>query len=70
MNQITVFFFLFSLYDSTSLLVSKPADELWILESMVTGTRDTLFYSGPGPLDGGKTYVLLLFILMEYQVHS
>jgi hypothetical protein len=43
------------------LSVSKPADlgvggpELWILGSMVIGTRDTMFYPGSGPLDGGKT---------------
>ena len=43
------------------LSVSKPADlgvggpELWILGSMVTGTKDTIFYPGSGPLDGGKT---------------
>ena len=41
--------------------VSKLADlgvggpELWILGSMVTGTKETAFYPGSGPLDGGKT---------------
>ena len=29
--------------------------ELWILGSMVTGTKETMFYPGSGPLDGGKT---------------
>ena len=45
------------------LSVSKPTDlgvggpELWILGSMVTGTKETMsvFYPGSGPLDGGKT---------------
>ena len=41
--------------------VSKPTDlgvgglELWILGSMVIGTKETMFYPGLGPLDGGKT---------------
>jgi hypothetical protein len=43
------------------LSVSKPADlgvggpELWILGSMVTKTKETMFYPGLGPLYGGKT---------------
>lgn len=43
------------------LSVSKLADlgvggpELWILGSMVTGTKEIMFYLGLGPLDGGKT---------------
>ena len=43
------------------LSVSKPADlrvggpELWIVRSMVTGTKETMFYPGSGPLNGGKT---------------
>ena len=48
------------------LSVSKPADlrvggpELWILGSMVTRTKETMFYPGLGPLDGGKTPRLAL----------
>ena len=40
--------------------MSKPTDlgargpELWILGSMVTGTKEMMFYPGSGPLDGGK----------------
>ena len=43
------------------LSVSKTADfglggpELWILGSMVTGMKETMFYLGSSPLDGGKT---------------
>jgi len=41
--------------------MSKPVDlgvggpKLWILGSMVTGTKEMMFYPGSGPLDGGKT---------------
>ena len=43
------------------LSMSKPADlgvggpELWILGSMVIGKKETMFYPGSSPLDGGKT---------------
>ena len=43
------------------LSVSKLANlgvggpELWILGLMVTGTKETMFYPGSGPFDGGKT---------------
>ena len=58
------------------LSVSKLADlgvggpKLWILGSMVTGTKETMFYPGWALLMEVKPYVLLLFILMEYQVQS
>ena len=37
----------------TDLGVGGP--ELWILGSIVTGTKEMMFYPGSGPLNGGKT---------------